>query len=347
MDLGTVKNFLAAYDGPDMNIMEVCGSHTGAIAKSGIPGLLSPKIHLLSGPGCPVCVTPSSYIDRLIELATTPGTCVCTFGDLLRVPGSAESLSDARGRGGRVEMLYSPFDVLNLAESEPETRFVFAAIGFETTAPVYALLADRIEKSGQKNVTLLTSIRTMPPVIDALLSGGANVDGFIAPGHVSVIIGAEAFRPLAEKYGLPFGVAGFDPANILTAIAGIVKARGKGIVMNFYPSVVTTEGNGEARAEIAKVFEPADAVWRGLGPIPASGLCLRQEYGGLDAGSRDLSEDRAKNSACRCGDVLSGRIRPTMCPLYGKVCTPLTPQGACMVSEEGNCRTWYAAKREK
>lgn len=354
--LESIKDFLKNYDGPEMKIMEVCGSHTGVISKSGIPGLLSEKLHLLSGPGCPVCVTPSSYIDRLIALSLHEKTTVCTFGDLLRVPGSSESLAEAKGRGGRVVMLYSPFDVLEMALKQPEMQFVFAAIGFETTAPVYALLAERIEQEQIANIRLLTSIRTMPEVLHALLESGAGIDGFLAPGHVSVVTGSKAFIPLAEEFGIPFGVAGFQPEQILEALAGIVKAKGQGRVMNFYPSVVTEEGNIQAQALIRRCFRKEDAIWRGLGNIPRSGLYLRKEpvaeegapsFIYLDAGSRELSEDKIRNKACRCGEVLTGRIRPTECPLFGKACHPLSPQGACMVSEEGNCRTWYAGGRTR
>lgn len=343
MNLETVKQYLAAYDGPDMNIMEVCGSHTAAIAKNGIPDLLSGRIHLISGPGCPVCVTPSAYVDRLLELAKDPHNCVVTFGDLMRVPGSAHNLSEARGAGARVEMVYSPMDILALSEREPDTTFIFAAVGFETTTPVYALLMDAVVTRGVRNVRLLTALKTMPPVIDALCAGGAPIQGFLAPGHVSVITGSDAFVPLAEKYQLPFGVAGFRGPELLAALYGIVKSRGQGRVMNFYPSVVTEKGNEAAQALVAKYFEPCAAAWRGMGEIPGSGLRLRPAYADYDMGSAQLTEDIKKNKGCRCDLVLTGRLAPTACPLFGKVCTPLSPQGACMVSEEGSCHTWFAS----
>ncbi|MBQ7446339.1 MAG: hydrogenase formation protein HypD [Eubacterium sp.] len=345
MDLKTIKQFLYEYDGPDMNIMEVCGSHTAAIAKNGIPGLLSKKIHLISGPGCPVCVTPSAYIDRLLELAKQENTCVVTFGDLLRVPGSEKSLRMIKGEGGRVEMVYSPMDILEMAEKEPETCFVFAAVGFETTTPVYALLMQELVKYDIKNVKLLTALKTMPEAIGFLCENGAPINGFIAPGHVSVVTGSRIFEPIAKKYGLPFGVSGFEGAEILTALYAIVKMRGQGCVINCYPAVVTAEGNVDAQASVEKYFEPADAVWRGMGSIPGSGRILRKEYAAFDAGSRDLTEDKKKNQACRCDQVLMGKIKPTECPLFGKVCTPLKPQGACMVSTEGNCFSWYSNHR--
>lgn len=348
-----IKRYLKEYSGPELKIMEVCGSHTGAIARNGIPGLLSDRIRLISGPGCPVCVTPSSYIDRLIELCLEPGNCVVTFGDLLRVPGSRMSLQEARGMGGRVQMVYSPLDVLALAQREPETVFIFAAVGFETTAPVYALMVQQILEEGITNVKLLTALRTMPEVIDRLCADGADIQGFLAPGHVAVVTGSRAFEPLASKYSLPFAVAGFSGGQILAAIYGIVKVcssaatgSGRGRVMNFYPSVVTREGNLEAQMMVERYFDRADAVWRGIGVIAGSGRLLKPEYAYLDAGSAELTGDSKINAACCCDKVLTGRMRPTQCPLFGKICSPLRPQGACMVSAEGNCYTYFVNQRE-
>ena len=336
-----IRDFLQNYDGPEMNIMEVCGSHTASIAKNGIPSMISDRLHLVSGPGCPVCVTPSSYIDKLIELSKKEHTCIGTFGDLLRVPGSVGSLSEAKGEGARAEMVYSPFDMIEMAKREPDTTFIFAAVGFETTTPVYALLLQQLEEEKIQNVKILTSLKTMPAVIDYLCKNGAPVQGFLAPGHVCVVTGSETFEPLASRYGIPFGVAGFQGEEILQALYGIVKARGQGKVMNFYPQVVTQEGNKRAKELVNRFFEPVDALWRGMGEIPASGLILREEYQVYDAGSRGLLEDRRRNGACRCDQVLMGKIKPSDCPLFGKVCTPLTPQGACMVSAEGSCHTCF------
>ena len=346
-ELKAVIKYLKEYDGPEMNIMEVCGSHTAAIAKNGIPTILPDRIRLISGPGCPVCVTPSSYIDRLIQLSMKEHTCVVTFGDLMRVPGSETSLSAAKGEGARVAMVYSPMDILDMAAREKETTFIFAAVGFETTMPVYALLVDTIVRENIPNIKLLTALKTMPPVIDYLCRGGAAIDGFLAPGHVAVVTGSDAFEPLAEKYSIPFGVSGFSGPELLIAIAGILKARGEGRVMNFYPSVVTREGNERAEAVIDRYFDVCDASWRGMGAVTGSGRILKKEYDWIDAGSRGLDEDRQKNRACRCGEVLMGKIMPTECPLHGKVCTPLNPQGACMVSTEGSCYSWYIHHRTK
>lgn len=344
-DLESVKRFLKDYDGPEMNIMEVCGSHTASVAKNGIPSMLSKQIHLLSGPGCPVCVTPSSYIDRLIELSEKPGTCVVTFGDLIRVPGGAGNLAEARGRGARVKMVYSPMDILPMAAADPDTVFVFAAVGFETTTPVYALLMQEIIQKKIGNIRLLTALKTMPPVVDFLCESGARIDGFLAPGHVCVVSGYRGYEPIAQKYSIPFGVAGFSGAELLIALCGLVRDRGCGVVKNYYPLVATRDGNVEAGKLIDQYFETAPAYWRGIGMIPGSGRVLREQYRMYDAGSRDLTQDRKANPACRCDQVLTGKLRPYQCPLFGRVCTPMTPQGACMVSQEGSCFSYFANHR--
>ncbi len=355
MNFQEVKRFLKEYDGPQINIMEVCGSHTAAISKNGIRGMLSQKIKLLSGPGCPVCVTPTAYADRLVELAMTPDTCVVTFGDMLRIPGSKTSLNEAAGLGARAVMVYSPMDIIKMAEQNPETTYVFAAVGFETTTPVYALLMEEIIEKGLTNVKLLTALKAMPGVIDYLCREGAQIDGFLAPGHVAAVTGSEVFKPLAEKYQIPFAVSGFEGEEILYALYGIVsdvirirtqtgepgEHKCGAQVMNFYPKVVTAEGNRKAQMLTEKYFMTADAVWRGMGMISGTGRVLRPEYAVYDAGSRELQEDNKKNKACCCDKILMGKMTPQECPLFGKVCKPLTPQGACMVSEEGSCHSAY------
>ena len=338
-----IQNELREYDGRPITLMEVCGSHTAAIAKYGIRGFLSPKIRLISGPGCPVCVTPSSYIDRLIELAKTPSTCVATFGDLLRVPGSVSSLSEAKGEGARVTMVYSPMDILDLAKEDPATTYVFAAVGFETTAPVYTVLLEETEKRGLTNIRLLTSLKTMPGAIRYLMENGAGLDGFLAPGHVCAVTGSEYFRTLSEQYRIPFAVSGFEAEELLAALYGLVRMaeHGEADVRNYYPSVVVPEGNAKAMERLGRYFAPVDAVWRGMGVIRNSGLCLSREYASYDAGSVGLTEDHKRNAACRCGDILMGRAESRDCPLYGTACTPEHPQGACMVSFEGCCYQQY------
>ena len=352
MTLPEMRDFLANYDGPEIHIMEVCGSHTAAISKNGIRGMLSDKIHLISGPGCPVCVTPTAYVDRLIELAMTPNTCVVTFGDMLRVPGSKYSLSEVQGMGGRAIMVYSPMDIFALAEKEPDTTFVFAALGFETTTPVYALLLEEVIERNIENVRLLTALKTMPGVIEYLCENGASIQGYLAPGHVAAVTGSDLFKPLAVKYQIPFAVSGFEGEEILEALCGIVKAylhmqssdeeMAMAPVLNFYPSVVSAEGNVRAQELVAKYFVQTDAAWRGMGIVPGTGMELREEYKKYDMGSLDLVEDNKKNKACCCDQILMGKMQPQECPLFGKVCKPLTPQGACMVSEEGSCHSMYS-----
>ncbi|MCR5451032.1 MAG: hydrogenase formation protein HypD [Lachnospiraceae bacterium] len=345
MTLDQMKAYLQGYDGKEINIMEVCGSHTAAIAKNGIPGMLSPRIHLLSGPGCPVCVTPSAYVDKLIELADS-GKVIVTFGDMIRIPGSKESLSEAKGRGIRVEMVYSPFDIISMAKAAADDEFVFAAVGFETTTPIYALLIEHLIKEEIKNVKLLTALKTMPGVIDHVMASGADIDGFIAPGHVSVVTGTGIYKPIAEKYSIPFGVSGFEGEQLLKALCGIVASVGRGVVHNFYHEAVRDEGNISANEIINRYFKEDDAMWRGMGIIPGSGRYLKEEYVSFDAGSFGLNDDEIKNKACRCSEVLMGKIKPMECPLFKKVCTPLSPQGACMVSEEGNCHSYLVNGRD-
>ena len=347
MEISEVVDFLRNYDGEKIRLMEVCGSHTHAIAKHGIRDLLSPNIELLSGPGCPVCVTPTAYIDKLIELCLEPDTTVATFGDLLRVPGSKESLNEAKGRGGSVEMVYSPMDVLTLAKNNPERKYVFAAVGFETTAPVYTLLLDNVIAQKLDNISILTALKTMPGAISYLCDNGAAIDGFIAPGHVCAVTGADYFNALADKYQIPFAVSGFAAKELVIAIYGLVQMiiKKQPQVKNYYTSVVDQGQNDIIVSQLDKYFERADVVWRGMGVIPGSGLLLKDEYARFDAGSKGLDEDNKRNKACRCGEILMGKAKPTDCPLFGKVCTPLSPEGACMVSEEGSCFNSYLVKK--
>lgn len=347
MEFSEIVDFLRNYDGEPIRLMEVCGSHTHAIATHGIRDILSDKIQLLSGPGCPVCVTPTAYIDKLIELSLQQDTTVATFGDLLRVPGSKESLNEAKGRGASVEMVYSPMDVLALAKDHPEKQYVFAAVGFETTAPVYTLLLDNAISQGLTNIKILTALKTMPGAISYLCDNGAKIDGFIAPGHVSAVTGADYFNDLAAKYNIPFAVSGFGAKELVIGIYGLVQMviKNQPQVKNYYTSVVEQGQNDIIVSQLNKYFKPADVVWRGMGIIPGSGLILKEEYLSFDAGSNGLDEDNKRNKACRCGDILMGKATPKDCPLFGKVCTPMTPEGACMVSEEGACFNAYLVRR--
>lgn len=347
LSLSQMRDFLKNYNGRTIRIMEVCGSHTAAISRNGIRGMLSPQIQLISGPGCPVCVTPTAYVDRLVELALTPHTCVVTFGDMLRVPGSRYCLSETMGMGGRAVMVYSPMEILAMAEKEPDTTFVFAAVGFETTTPVYALLLDEIIEKKLENVKLLTALKTMPGVISYLCENGASIQGYLAPGHVAAVTGSRLFEPLAHKYHIPFVVAGFKGEELLNALCQLVDAAAHseegGSVINCYPQVVSEEGNQKAQRLVEKYFTETDAAWRGMGVIPQTGRILRREYACYDAGSEGLNEDNKRNKACCCDKILMGKMKPNQCPLFGTVCKPLTPQGACMVSAEGSCHSMYAA----
>ncbi len=340
------KAFLENYDGPPMNIMEVCGTHTAAISRCGIEGMLSPNIHLISGPGCPVCVTVTAYIDRLLQLCMESDTVVVTFGDMLHVAGSRQSLSDAKAMGGQVAMVYSPMDTLKLAAADKAKTFVFAAVGFETTTPVYAMLLEEAIQNNITNVKLLTSLKTMPQVIDWVCRVQGGIDAFLAPGHVSTITGSNLFMELSQEFHIPFAVAGFEGEPILAALYALVKCRGQARVMNLYPSVVTAKGNELAQRAVQKYFTPCDAAWRGMGILEGSGMQLREEYSAFDAGSAQLLADHEHNPKCRCAQVLTGAIDPTQCPLFGTVCTPQSQQGACMVSTEGSCYNYYVNKRQ-
>lgn len=334
---------LRAYDARPVRIMEVCGTHTSSIIKNGIREFLPPSITLVSGPGCPVCVTPPGYIDALVGLSMRADTEILTFGDMLKVPGSELSLSDAKARGGHVRMVYSPLQALELAAESPETQFIFAAVGFETTAPVYCVLMESIIAKKIGNIKLATGIKAITPALDFICENEQGIDAFICPGHVSVIIGCEVFGPLCEKYKKPFVVTGFDGADIVASILEILRQleSGEYSVRNLYKSAVSDEGNPRALALIDKYFVQSDSLWRGIGPIPMSGLRLRGEFADLDAGSGEEFE-LPPPPGCRCGDVILGRISPGDCPLYGTACSPESPVGPCMVSAEGACGIWYA-----
>ena len=342
--LDNIIQELKNYNGRPIRLMEVCGTHTAAISENGIPSLLSDKIKLISGPGCPVCVTVTAVIDRLIELSLMENTCVLTFGDLIRVKGTNGSLADAKGDGADVKMVYSPMDSIKLAKENPSKNFVFAAIGFETTTPVYALLIEEAKKLGLKNLKILTSLKTMPEVIRWVVKNGSDIDGFIAPGHVAAVTGGKIFEELSKELGIPFVVSGFEGEQLLLTIYSLVKMAGKGGYKNLYKSVVTDEGNLQAKEIVNKYFEESDSSWRGMGKIKGSGMILRPEYIDFDAGSIGLDEDH-EPAGCRCASVLVGAISPHECPLFGKKCTPDNAHGACMVSTEGSCYNYFISGR--
>lgn len=322
-------------------IMEVCGSHTMAIARYALRDLLPARLELISGPGCPVCVTDPGYLDAAIALARD-GARIYTFGDLLRAPGSAGSLADARAAGATVEVCVSPLAAVEAARAEPAREVIFLAVGFETTvAPILAAAA-AAERSGLRNFSLLTAFKRIPPALEALAADPAlAIDAFLLPAHVSAIIGAAAYEPFVRAHRRPCAIAGFEPLDILDGIESLLQQAVNGVarVDNRYSRVVRSEGNPRAQRLIAEWLEPADAAWRGLGVIPESGWRLRREKERFDAARRFGLEVRAGRShpACRCGDVLKGLIRPEQCALFGRVCRPEQPVGPCMVSSEGSC----------
>jgi len=329
-----------------INLMEVCGTHTMAIHKFGIKELLPENIRLISGPGCPVCVTPNSYMDRAIRMSLEQDVLITTFGDMLRVPGSTKSLEQARSQGGNVKMVYSPRDALALAMKNPAKKVVFLAVGFETTSPTIAATIAEAENNRIKNFFVLVSHKLIPPAMKALvLNKKIGINGFICPAHVSAIIGLTPYQFLADDYNIPCVVAGFEPLDILQGILMLVEMiiEGKAEVKNEYRRVASFSGNKKAQEILEKTFEPADSEWRGLGMIPGSGLRLRKELEYRDAEKMIPVEvePTKEHKGCGCGEVLQGLIEPPECPLYAKVCNPEKPVGPCMVSSEGTCAAYY------
>ena len=344
MDIKQIIDYLQSYDGRPVKLMEVCGTHTAAIFKSGIRSLISDKIKLISGPGCPVCVTPTAYIDKCIEYASKENHVLLTFGDMMKVPGSRGSLSEAKGNGNvNINIMYSPFEALEKAAENPHITYVVAAVGFETTAPAYAMMVKAAKEKCISNIKLVTALKTAIPALEWICENQEDVDGFICPGHVSVITGSNVYIPLAEKYRKPFVVAGFEAEHILAAIYRIKKQleSGENAAENLYRNAVKEDGNRKAVDVINDVFEEGPAMWRGLGVIEDSGLYLNDEFSGYDGGSRALYEDMELPAECRCGDVIVGRINPDQCPMFGRKCSPMDPFGPCMVSSEGSCGIWY------
>ncbi|MBO5689484.1 MAG: hydrogenase formation protein HypD [Lentisphaeria bacterium] len=342
MQINNAREIVTSYRGRPLRIMEVCGTHTHEIFKLGIRNILPENIKLVSGPGCPVCVTEVGFIDEAVMLAKEHGVTVCTFGDLVRVPGSQSSLAQARTEGADVRIVYSPLDALALAEKEPARQVVFLSVGFETTVPGSCLAVRKAAEKNLANFSILGANKTMPQAYAALKN---SADAFLFPGHVSVISGTGIYEELC-KQGVSGVVCGFTAEEILTALAEIVTAFADNrtpFFKNCYPRVVSAAGNPAARALIEEVMEPCDAEWRGLNVIPGSGLRLREKYTSYDARKKFALPPVSGrgNPACRCGTVLRGDCLPSDCPLFGKVCTPLHPVGACMVSGEGACSAFY------
>ncbi|MFO0804303.1 MAG: hydrogenase formation protein HypD [Gemmataceae bacterium] len=331
-------------------IMEVCGGQTHAILRHGIDELLPREIELVHGPGCPVCVTSQDIIDRALAIAARPGVVFCSFGDMLRVPGTETDLLRVKGEGADVRIVHSPLDAVKIARELPDREVVFFGIGFETTAPANAFAVQTAFRSGLQNFSLLAAQVRVPPALEAILSAPGNrVQAFLAAGHVCTVMGVSEYPPLAERGRVPIVVTGFEPLDILDGVrrAVVQLEAGRHEIENAYQRVTSLDGNPAARAIIEEVYEPTDASWRGIGVIPRSGWKLREKYRDWDADLRfpKSGPSRVSSTTCRSGDVLQGRLKPTECPHFGTGCTPLTPLGATMVSDEGVCAAYHRAGR--
>ena len=336
----------------DVRLMEVCGTHTVSIFRSGIRSVLPQTISLLSGPGCPVCVTDQAEIDAFIELARIDDVIITTFGDLMRVPGTQSSLQQESAAGRDIRVVYSTFDALEIAKKNPDQHVVFLGIGFETTAPTIAASILSAARMDVKNFSVISAHKLVPPALEALMAAeGVLIDGFILPGHVSVIIGLKAYQPFFDKYQIPCVVAGFEPTDILYAISMLIEMLESNSpnLDNAYPRAVTVDGNTKAQQILDEIFEPADACWRGIGVIPQSGLKIRAQYAAHDAEKLFNIEvpDAKTPKGCACGEVLIGTKIPPECALYKKACTPMDPVGPCMVSTEGTCAAYYKYHSEE
>jgi hydrogenase expression/formation protein HypD len=327
-------------------LMEVCGTHTVAIARNGLRSMMPGETKLVSGPGCPVCVTANKDIDTVIALSRVPNVMIATFGDMTRVPGSTSSLLQEQASGRSINIVYSPLDALKLAQDNPEKEIVFVGVGFETTTPLVAMAIKRAKALGITNFSVFVAHKNMPNALEVIVSDPElKIDALILPGHVSTIIGTKPYEFLAEKYGIPGVVTGFEPVDVLQGIAMIMRQlhEGRAEIEIAYSRGVMREGNPVALAAIDEVFETVDATWRGLGVIPGSGYAIRPEFEEFDAFKRFHPEVEPTQDpkGCRCGDVLRGVMAPDQCPLFRKVCTPENPVGPCMVSSEGSCAAYY------
>jgi len=329
-----------------VRLMEVCGTHTMSIFKSGIRELLPETISLLSGPGCPVCVTAQNEIDAFIALSRRDDVIVTTFGDLMRVPGTESSLQMERAQGRDIRMVYSTFDALEIAKKNPKNNIVFLGVGFETTAPTIAASILTAKEMHFDNYSVFCAHKLIPPALETLMkTKNTNIDGFILPGHVSVIIGTNAYRPFFERYQIPCAVAGFEPVDILQAVLMLVQQVETGVpdLGNAYHRAVTADGNPKAQKIMQEVFKTTDINWRGIGTIPGSGLKIKKEFAAFDAQYRFtiIVPEAKEPKGCICGEVLTGIKTPVDCPLYKQACTPMEPVGPCMVSSEGTCAAYY------
>lgn len=336
-----------AQGGQPIKLMEVCGGHTHTIFRYGLSGLLPADLELVHGPGCPVCVLPMGRIDSAIALAQEPGVTFCTFGDAMRVPGEKLSLLQAKARGADVRTVYSPSDALQLARERPDRQVIFFALGFETTAPSTALVLREARQRGVRNFSVFCNHITIMPTLGALLDAPeVQLDGFVGPGHVSMVIGQGPYEPIAARYKKPLVISGFEPLDVLQSVAMLLAQLIDGVarIENQYTRVVRHAGSAAALAAMEEVFEPRPSFeWRGLGTIPRSGLQLRAAYRELDAELRFgvCTQARPDPKVCQCGEVLKGSLQPWDCKVFGTACTPQTPIGACMVSSEGACAAYY------
>lgn len=333
----------------DVNIMEVCGTHTQNFFRFGLSKLVPKSLHLISGPGCPVCVSSQEYIDKAIAYAKDKDNVLLTFGDMLRVPGTRSTLEIERAKGADIRIVYSPLDAIKTAQNNPRKRIIFLAVGFETTAPTIALSVLSAKKQKLNNVFFLSSLKTMPSAMGYLLKDPRlNIDAFLCPGHVSAIIGTAPYGFIPKKYRIGCCICGFEPLDILEGLYILVRQikENRPVVANQYARAVKATGNPKARRAISQVFSPCDTIWRGLGIIPGSGLKLKKELNRFDIEKilplkLKIEKQSPKNKNCRCAEVLKGVITPRDCPLFKKVCSPDNPYGPCMVSIEGACNAYY------
>ena len=333
-----------------LNIMEVCGTHTVAFFHTGVKDIFPEGLNLIDGPGCPVCVTANGYLDRAIEIQKEHDVVLATFGDMIKVPASYTSLQKLKSEGTRIEIVYSPMDALEIARKEKEKEIVFLSVGFETTIPTEAVTLKKAFEENIDNFSILTGNKLTPPAVDALLTlGEVNIDGFILPGHVSIITGSDSWQFLPEKYSKPAVISGFEPKDLIMGTLRLIQIiENREIALdNLYKEVVNEGGNSVALGFIDELFDVTDAKWRGIGVIPGSGLKLKEKYSRYDAGKKFpvTMPEEVENESCRCGEILRGLITPPECPLFGTVCTPREPVGACMVSFEGSCSAYYKYRK--
>ncbi len=334
-----------------INIMEVCGTHTMQYFHTGVKDIFPENLNLIDGPGCPVCVTANDYLDRAIEIMKQKNVILTTFGDMLKVPSSYSSLQKEKANGGDVEIVYSPLDALKIAEENPNREVMFLSVGFETTIPTEAIAVRNAIKKNINNFTILPGNKLTPPAVAALLSmGEVKIDGFILPGHASIITGVNAWSFIRDKYKIPSVVTGFESKELIFGTLMLLDliVNNKSDLLNSYKEVVSDEGNLKAKEIINEYFDVIDTDWRGIGVIPDSGLALKEEYAEFDAVKKFPVEvpPVVEPKGCRCGEILRGLVTPLECPLFGKKCTPRNPVGACMVSSEGSCAAFYRYKKD-